>query len=232
MQTDLLSVHQEDEQAEFVSPQDLTQSEPLSISDAAPIVPTPAKETANPQPVLTTEKKRFKLNFAVIGLVLFAFILFLAFGWVGYWAYTLNTELMSTQQQLSALQAKQDQLQAEYTTLTGEKDKLNDDLIQTKTDLEKAKTDLASAQADLSQSKQNGDKLQTKIRKASDLVEILFVTATLDEESDIFKIDRLITESNNQELIQQWDTFTGNPSDNAFGEFLDYVILEARNSLK
>lgn len=232
MQPDLLSVHREDEQAEPVSSQDLTQSKPHFIPDAAPLAPILGKEPANPQPVLTTEKKRSKLNFAVIGLVLFSFVLFLAFGWVGYWAYTLNRELVSTQQQLAALQAKQDQLQADYTTLTGEKDKLNADLIQTKTDLEKATTDLASAQADLSQSKQNGDKLQNKIDKASDLVEILFVTATLDEESDIFKIDRLITESNNQELIQQWDTFTGNPSDNAFGEFLDYVILEARNSLK
>jgi cell division protein FtsB len=182
--------------------------------------------------VLPTEKKRSRLNFAVIGFVLFLLVLFMAFGWVGYWAYTLNTELISTQQQLVALQAKHSQLQADYTTLTGEKDKLNVDLIQSTADLEKANSDLASTQADLSQSKQNGDKLQTKIKKASDLVEILFVTATLDEESDIFKIDRLITESNNQELIQQWDTFTGNPSDNAFGEFIDYVILEARNSLK
>jgi cell division protein FtsB len=232
MQPDLLSIHQEDEQAELVSPQDLTQSERLSIPDAAPLAPAPVKEIVNPQPVLPTEKKRFKLNFAVIGLVLFVFVLFMAFGWVGYWAYTLNTELVSTQQQLAALQAKQDQLQAEYTTLTSEKDKLNADLIQSKTDLEKANTDLTSVQADLSQSKQNGDKLETKLEKASDLVEILFVTATSDEESDIFKIDRLITESNNPELIKQWDTFTAAPSDDAFSAFLDYLVLAARDSLK
>ena len=232
MQPDLLFPQREEERPESLSTQDSTQSKSLSISDAAPVAPRPMAEVVAPTAMPAREKKSTKINIAVIGLSLLVFVLFLAFGWVGYWSYTLNGDLTSTQQQLAALQAKYEKLQADYTTLTGEKENLNADLLQSRTDLEKANSDLASAQADLSESKQNGEKLQTQIEKAGDLVEILYVTATLDEESDVFKIDRLITESNNPELIKQWDTFTGDPSDDAFSAFLDYLVLAARNSLK
>jgi hypothetical protein len=232
MQPDLLSAHQEDPPADSRSTEDVTPSESFAISEVAKPAPTPVDEATNSQTVPSAQKKRSNLNFAVVGLTLLVFVLFVAFGWVGYWTYTLYTELTSTQQQLAALQAKHDKLQADYTALTGEKEELKADLLQSRTDLEKANSELTSAQADLSTSKQNGEKLQTKLEKAGDFIEILYVTATSDEQSDILKIDRLITESNNQELIQQWDTLTEAPSEDAFSAFLDYLILAARDSLK
>jgi chromosome segregation ATPase len=151
---------------------------------------------------------------------------------VGYWAYTLNNDLNTAQQQVAALQAEHAKLQTDYTTLTGEKEKLNAELTQSKADLEKANTDLTSVRADLSESKQRGEKLDSKIETAGTLAEIFYIAAMSDEESDILKIDRLINESNNQELMEQWDTLTQSPSENAFGAFFDYLVVEIRESLR
>lgn len=63
-----------------------------------------------PEAVPVAAKKRSKLIIAWIGLGLCAVLFLLAFAWVGYWAYTLNTQLTATQQQYSALQTEYDKL--------------------------------------------------------------------------------------------------------------------------
>ena len=232
MQPDLLSAQREEEQPESLPSQNSMLGDALPMLKTTPHEPTPAIEAVDVKPAISVEKKRSRLSIAVVGLVLLVFLLLLSFGWVGYWAYTLNNEFNTAQQQLATLRAEHAKLQTDYTALTSENDKLNADLNQARTDLEKVKTELAAAQADLSKSKQEGTKLATQIDTAGTLAEILYITATSDNESDILKIDRLINASNNKELIKQWDTFTRSPSENAFGAFLDYLVLAIRNNLK
>lgn len=113
-----------------------------------------------------------------------------------------------------------------------EHEKVNAELSQTKTDLEKANTDLTTVQGNLDKSKDEAKLLDDQIETAGGLAEILYVMAISDSESDILKIDRLITEVNNQELTKQWDTFANSPSDEAFGSFFEYLIFATRESLR
>jgi septal ring factor EnvC (AmiA/AmiB activator) len=205
MQPDLLSVQREEEQPDVVSPQERTQAESLSMtmSESALQEPYPAAETVKPIPSPTKEKNRSKLNIAVIGLSLLLFLLLLSFGWVGYWAYTLNTELTTSQGQLTALQANYDKLQTDYTALMTEHEKLNAELTQSRADLEQTNTDLTAARGDLSESMQRGEKLDAQIDRAGKLAEVLFVWNTMDNPSDIFKLDTLINETSDKDLIDQ-----------------------------
>lgn len=220
MQTNLLSA-QPDEPTESLSSQAV----------AKPTESTPVEETTTlkPPPVA---KKRSKLIIASIGLGLFMVLLLVSFAWVGYWAYTLNTELTAAQQQFSMLQTEYDKLKSEHSTLTLEHEKLNAELSQTKTDLEKANTDLTTAQADLSKSKDQGEKLDAQIDAAGKLAEVLFVFSMSDDPSDVFKVDELIKDTNNQQLIDKWNTFTRTPSDDALSAFMEYLILAVRNSVR
>jgi hypothetical protein len=109
---------------------------------------------------------------------------------------------------------------------------VNAELSQTKTDLEKANADLTTAQAALDKSRDGNKLLNDQIETAGGLAEILYVMAISDSESDILKIDRLITDVNNPELTKQWDTFANSPSDEAFGSFFEYLIFATRESLR
>jgi len=210
MQTDLLSTQSEN------------RSESLSAQDAV----------KPPEPTPVVVKKRSKLIIAWIGLGLFAALFLLSFAWVGYWAYTLNAQLTATQQQYSALQAEYDKLKSEHSTLTLEHEKRNAELSQVKTDLEKANSDLTTAQDNLDKSKDEAKLLTDQIETAGGLAEILYVLSISDSESDILKIDRLITEANHQALTKQWDAFTNAPSDDAFNSFFEYLIFATRESLR
>ena len=214
MQPDLLSAQREEERPESLSPQDGTQFESQS------------------KPALPTQKKRSGWIFATVGLVLLLFLLFLGFGWVGYWAYTLNTELTTAHSELAALQAKHDKLQADYRTLTSENVKLNADLTQSTAALERANSDLTTAQADLEKAKAQNKDLNAQIDTASNLAEILYVISISDNEAGILKIDRLVNEAENKELTKQWDTFTTSPSEDGFSAFLEYLIFATRESLR
>ena len=232
MQPDLLSAQREEEQPEPVFPQEPIHTETLTMPESVPQEPDPVTESVKSMPAPTKEKRRAKFNFAVLGLSILVFLLLLSFGWVGYWAYTLNTELTASQGQLTALQANYDKLQTDYTALTSENEKLNADLIQSRAELDKANTDLTTAQDNLSESMQRGDKLDAQIDRAGKLTEILFVWTTMNNPSDIFKMDTLINETNDKDLISQWNTFTRSPSDDALGGFLDHLILTIRNHLR
>src|SRR5688500_2340788 len=129
-----------------------------------PAQPNEGMDSLSPQDVVkppestpVVAKKRSKLIVAWIALGLLAILFLLSFAWVGYWAYTLNTQLNTTQQQYEALQSEYDNLTSEHTALTLEHEKVNAELSQTKTDLEKANTDLTTAQDDLSKSKDQGE---------------------------------------------------------------------------
>lgn len=232
MQTDLLSAQEEEKQSEALSPQNATHAEPISTAEVSqfetPVVEEPP--TLKTSPVI--EKKRSKLNLVAIGVGFLIVVLFAAFAWVGYWAYTLDSELTSTQQRLTSLQAEHAKLTSEYAALTGKHEKLNAELTQTEADLGKANTDLTTAQAELDKSKKQIQDLESKIEMAGQLTEVLYAWTMTDDASDIFKIDTLIKETGNQQLISQWNTFTKSPSDDAFSVFMDYLITAIRNSVR
>ena len=232
MQPDLLSAQEEQEQSPSLPLQDLTQPESLSTPDTSQAEPVTVAEVVDVKPALPQQKKRARINIAAVALTFLVFLLFLLLGWVGYWAYTLNTQLTSTQGQLTALQAEHDKLQTEYTTLASQNEKLNADLTQSKTDLEKANTDLSTAQADLSESKEKAEKLNAKIDTAGSLTEIFYVLAVTDNETVFLKVDRLVTETKDKELIKRWDAVTGSPSPDSMSAFLEYLATTTRNSLR
>lgn len=178
------------------------------------------------------EKKRSKFRLIYLAFGLLVFLLFALSAWVGYWAYDLSTELVTTQQQLTALQGKYDQLQADYTTLTGEHENLNADFTQAKADFEKMSAELAAAQTNLTKSQEQNRELTAKLKKAGKLAEILYLWTTMDGPSDVLAVDRLITETRHQTLMKEWDQLTSYPSEFSFTKFLDTLILAARNSLK
>ena len=219
MQPDLLSPEKEEHQPEAL--------ESASLPEGTNIVSIPPQESV---PAAPPVMKKSKLPAIALGV--FLFLLLAAFAWVGYWAYTLSTELASTQQQLGALQAEHEKLQSDYTTLTGEKEKLNAELTQSKADLEKANTDLAAAQTSLAKTDEENTALQAKVSKASKLVEILYSSTTMNGPSDIIRIDSLVTQTKDQELIKQWNSLADSPSEDKFGTFFIYLIEAAHKSLK
>ena len=185
-----------------------------------------------PKAAAPAATKRSGWMLATVALVMLLLVSVLGLGWAAYQAYILNTELASSQEQLTVLQSNHDKLQAEYTTLKSENEKLNADLAQSRTDLEKANFDLTNAQTGLDDSKAQNEGLATQIDTAGDLAEVLYVMAISESDSDILKIDRLITEAGNTELTKHWDTFTGSPSEEAFETFFTYLIFATRESLR
>ncbi len=199
-------------------------SESLPVPDVSQLESAPVQEI----PVASSsasEKKRAKLRLTSIVLGILIFLFFVAFAWVGYWTYQLNTQLTDTQQQLASLQAEHEKLQTDYQALSGEKDKLN-------ADLEKANTDLANVQADLSKSQQKSSDLTRKMEKAGKLFDVVYVWITSTEASDIFKINSQIEKSGDQNLINKWNALKKSPSDDAVDEFIEYLLKTTRDSLK
>jgi len=239
MQPNLLSPEQEEKQSESLDLQEITQPHFSVVTEATPLEPVPVIEPTSTPPAPIVEKKRSKLNIPAIILGIFVFILLVAATGLGYWAYTLRTELITTQQQLTALRGDHSHLQTDYATLksekeklTGEREKLNVELTQSKADLEKANADLTATQADLKQSQDQNKSLRAQIDKASKLAEVLYASMTSNEPSDVFKIDSLVKKANDQQLITKWDEFTTSPSQDAFWKFFNFLVGYIRVTLK
>ncbi|MEW5940317.1 MAG: hypothetical protein AB1750_11680 [Chloroflexota bacterium] len=75
-------------------------------------------------------------------LGLFTIVLLCGMAGLGYWAYTLNRDLKTTQ-------TDRDQWKAKYDTATNEKNKLTTDLNSTKSELDATKAELEAAKAEL-----------------------------------------------------------------------------------
>jgi uncharacterized protein HemX len=232
MQPDPTTPQEEGKQPQSLSPQDMTQSEAFSPQEGTPLEPLPVHEAAKPGSFPIQAKKPSKWNIPALILGLFALILIIVVAGLGYWGYTLNTKLTATQQQLAALQGEHGKLQTDFATLTSNHEKLNTDFTQSKTDLEKANTDLSTTQSNLKKLQDQNSKLNAQIDKASKLAEVLYAWTTSSEPSDVFRIDSLIKEANDQQLITQWDNLTKSPSNDAFGQFVIFLVTEIRNNLK
>lgn len=215
------------------------QPDPLTSQETDQPGQSTQPEILEPKSTLAQGKKPSRWNIAAIVLGVFMFIFLVAAAGLGYWAYALNGELVSTQQQLTALQKQHVKLQGDYAKLTSDNEKLNADLTQTKADLtqtkadlDKANNDLSSTQNDLKTSQDQNKTLHAKIDKISPLVEILYTSTTSQSNSDIFKIDALVNSTNDNQLIAKWNKFADTPSANGYADILLYLVTELHNDLK
>ena len=214
--------------------------EPMSTqAETQPeISSTPLPQQAEP-PLMQSQKTAKRQNVFMMLMIVFSLLLFFIAAGIGYWAYTLNTQLTATQQQLSMLQAEHTQLKADYETLQGDKAKLNADLTQTKTDLnkanadlDKAKSDLAGAQAALTRSHDQNAELLTKLDAALRKAEALYIFANVKESTDFFKVDSAIQATHDNALIAQWKKLVSSPSAQGGTDLLLYLIGSVHDALK
>jgi hypothetical protein len=209
-----------------------TSSQPLLTPEPAPCAPAPANEPTNVQPFPAVEKKHSRLNIAAIVLGTLVFLLLIGGAGLGYAAYILRAELISTQQQLSTLHGEHDKLEGDYTALTSDSAKINAELAQTKADLEKANADLTTAQGDLKKSQDENKQLNARMDRASKLSKILYAWFTTKNPSDVFKIDSQIKDAKDAKLTALWNKLTNSPSEDKFGELIIYLVSTIHDQLK
>lgn len=208
-------------QPDPISPQEKPQPESISTPEETKIEMPSAQE-----------KKPSKRNFTAIVLGFLVFVLLVGAAGLGYWAYTLYNQLDTTEQHLNTLQASHEQLQSEHEKLKNDYDKLTSDLDQTSADLETANSDLSTAQDDLGKAnKQIGD-LNDNLDKASGYANIVYAWITIDNESDIFKINDLVEAADDNELQSLWDTMISSPRDENFDKFFIYLVTALKNSIQ
>lgn len=232
MQPDLLTPEKEEKQSEpLACLEEMALPSPLATelepSESIPLE-QPTEATSTPE----TEKKRGRLNFAVVILGIFVFFLLLGAAGLGYGVYVLRTELISTQQQLASLQGKYSKLQNDFTTLTSKNENLKAELVQAKTDLGTANDSLITAQADLKKEQDQNKELNGKIDKASKFAKILYSWFTTKNPSDLFNIDSQIRTVGDPHLSSLWSKIKNSPSDDKFGELILYLVTTIQDNLK
>lgn len=216
------------------------QPEPLAQNETPQPEPVPSQEVPQPEiPPIPEKKPAKKANIAAIVLGVLVFILLVGVAGLGYMAYSLNTQLTTTQQQLSstqqqltALQESHDQLQSEHSSLKSDHEKMTADLNQTKTDLGKSNADLAATQTSLKSSQDQNTEMSDKIDLARKQAEILYAFSTVNGASDILKIDSLIRAINDKQMLAKWDRFTSSPSTENSVDFLLYLMSSISDILK
>lgn len=183
------------------------------------------KETEQPGMSLIQETKPAQRKPPPVILTVFLIIFLAATAGLGYWAYTLNSSLIATQQQLAELQSDHTKLQSENENLTAE-------LAQVKADLEESSKDLTNTQTKLEKAQAENLELNVKIENASKKLQILYAFSTIATPTDILAIDTLIKETKDRQLLERWNEFYSNPSESAGVNFILNLITAIQTSLK
>lgn len=225
MQPDPLFDSQEEKQPATLSQPDAAQSEMYASPETSQPPAGPVAETSLSAAPPAVEKKRAASRLAVLGFGVGIFLIVAVIAWVGYWAYQLSNNLTATQQQLSALQAAHEKLQADYTTLTADNAKLNEELT-------KAQSDLTAAQAEVKTLTDESRKLDTKLKKASSLAEILNSFFHLEDFSSFAELDAQVKAIHDPQLTKLWSDFADSPGEDSLGKFLIYLVPTIRDALK
>jgi uncharacterized protein HemX len=237
MQPDPLTPPQEEKKPG----QEPLQPEPHYEPEARLLNPTPAPPPVQsvqpvpvrPAPVPVQAKKPSQVGgIAAVLLGLVVVVLLVAVIGVGFWAYSLNTKLASTQQQLTALQGDYSKLQTDYTVLTSEKEKLSADLTQAQADLDKANADLATAKTDLQAAQDETKAVTAKMGETGKLADILFTWFTINDSSSILKLDSQIKATDDTKLKSLWDQFMASPTNDKVTDVLIYIVTTLRDDLK
>ena len=183
------------------------------------------QEAEQPVTSLIQETKPSRRNLTTIILAVFLVIFLGAAAGLGYWAYTLNSSLITTQQQLAEVQSDHAKLQSGNENLTTE-------LAQVKTDLEESSKDLTNTQTKLEKMQDENLKLKVKIEAASKKLQILYAFSTVSVPTDILAIDTMIKATEDRQLLERWNDFYSTPSASASVEFILNLITATQTSLK
>ena len=183
------------------------------------------QEAEQPVTSLIQEAKPSRRNLTIIILTVFLVIFLAAAAGLGYWAYTLNSSLIATQQQLAEVQSDHAKLQSGNENLTTE-------LAQVKTDLEESSKDLTNTQTKLEKMQDENLKLKVKIEAASKKLQILYAFSTVSVPTDILAIDTMIKATEDRQLLERWNDFYSAPSASASVEFILNLITATQTSLK
>ena len=183
------------------------------------------QEAEQPVTSLIQEAKPSRINLTTIILAVFLVIFLGATAGLGYWAYTLNSSLIATQQQLAEVQSDHAKLQSGNENLTTE-------LAQVKADLEESNKDLTNTQTKLEKMQTENLKLKVKIEAASKKLQILYAFSTVSVPTDILAIDTMIKATEDRQLLERWNDFYSEPSASASVEFILNLITATQTSLK
>jgi len=188
-------------------------------------------QSSQPGFTYTPESKPAK-SVNVLGIVMSLFtILFLCVSaGLGYWAYTLNTDLTATKQSLDTLQGQYDGLQADNAALNSNIEQLTADLNQTKADLEKTQADLATTQGDLAKEQENSASLRERMDKTLQLVDVAIALWVNDE--TLKGVEKKVIATGDEHLKDLWDAFIANSTSKTFNAFEDYLYEAMADLLK
>jgi septal ring factor EnvC (AmiA/AmiB activator) len=179
-------------------------------------------------PVYVPEKKR-SVNVFGISMTVVSLLLLCVSAGLGYYAYTLNTNLTNTTNALAALQAEHDKLKADYATLQGDNSKLNSDIAALQSELDATKNDLATAQTDLQAAKDQTAALQTKIEAALRRLDVLVGWWVEDKTEKGVEAD--IRATRDTKLLDLFQTYLSSSNFNDFDRWLSYLIESIVNEL-
>jgi uncharacterized protein HemX len=228
MQPNPLSPSQEEKKPE--SEVQMPNPAPTSVQPTpAPVLVQPVARPV-PAPVQAKKPTRWgNIAAVVLGLGM-VFLLIVAAG-LGFWAYNLNTQLTTTQQELATLQGDYGKLKAEHANLQSENEKVSASLTQTKTDLEKANGDLATAQDSLKTAQGQYTDLTAKVDKVAKYADVLNTLVKMDQ-SGLLKIESKIEAANDSGLNAVWNKFKNSPSGDTMSDVLVYLTSAIEDNLK
>jgi len=178
--------------------------------------PNPPLAPQNVQPARQEKQNPvFAILGTVFGVVLLCILLAGAAG-LGYWAYTLNTQLTTTQQQLASLQS-------DYNALKSSNDKLTSDYAKSQSDLTTAQADLKKAQDQNKSQQANMDMASKKVK----VIEAIFWNKQTDS-----AIESLVKATNDSQLLTKWNKLKLSTSQSNALDFGDYLFSSLYNNLK
>ena len=189
-----------------------TQSEGTegTLLPESPVEPSPRPEAV---PAPPPARKTGVLGKILVGLLIF-FLLAVA-GGVGYWDYTLNTKLLSTNDQISTLQGK-------YETLQKDNKQLTSDLEKAKADLEKANGNLKKANDNAKDAQGKAKTVQTRIDATLQLLDIASSIFVDHENLDV--VDKKVKATEDSKLIGLWEDFKSSGKQEDLNFFYDHLF--------
>ena len=174
-----------------------------------------------PMPSYTPQKKP-GVNIFGISMTIVSLLLLCAIAGLGYYAYTLNTNLTATTESLNALQAEHDALKADYATLQGDNTQLNADIAALQAELDTTKSDLATTQTDLKTAQDQSAALQTKIDAALLKLDVV-IGIFVDEKTDK-GIEADIRATRDTKLLDLFQAFISSGTSRDLDNFFTYLF--------
>ena len=189
--------------------------------------PSLSQEPQAMSPVTPKPPKKFNYLAMILGIFLFFSCVVLA--GLGIWSFRLNTNLKSTQAELTVLKGnfeslttEKNQLTSDLNATTSELNATKTELENTKSDLENTKKDLSSAQSDLDRSKKEVSDLRANMDKAAKYVDVL--DGFFFRDSSFTQHKRRVSKLNDSTLSDLLDAYEKKHDQNTFDDYVSYIL--------